>query len=59
MDENKLEQCIFAIGYSFSECLKNHINPFDFMDVIGDACLNETASSILAQTYDHIVRIVC
>ena len=58
LDEDKLEQCIFAIGYSFSECLKNHVNPFDFANVIGDTHLNETALSILGQTYDQIVRIL-
>lgn len=50
-----LEQCICAVGYILSECLKNHVNPFDFEGSIADAQLNEDIVVVLSQTYDHIV----
>lgn len=56
-----LEQCICAVGYILSECLKNHVNPFDFEGAIADAQLNQDIVAVLSQTYDHIVyyRLHC
>ena len=55
IDENKLEQCIYAVGYMYFECMKNHVNPFDFAEVVSDAQLSEDIISILSQTYDYMV----
>ena len=55
IDENKLEQWIYAVGYMYSECMKNHVNPFDFAEVVSDAQLSEDIISIISQTYDHMV----
>ena len=57
-NESRLRQCICAIGYVFSECLKNNVNPFDFTDVVVDAHLSESTTDILQQSYDHIVLVV-
>lgn len=35
--------------------MKNHVNPFDFAEVVSDAQLSEDIISILSQTYDHMV----
>lgn len=55
LQEEELKHCIHAIGYIYSECLKNNVNPFDFADVIGDVHLDEKTIAILLQTYDEIV----
>ena len=55
MNESQLRQCICAIGYIFSECLKNNVNPFDFADAIVAIDFSELTIEILLQSYSHIV----
>lgn len=54
-DDPFVEQCICAIIYTYMECIRNEVNPFDFEEVSRISGWGPARISILKQTYEQIV----